>query len=334
MNPSKSLYNYHAKNILLVRSKLFSSLEETSPKMTIAAKNILAVKLKTSESDSLPRMFELFPWILADLSGLNKKKCQNISISWLSIYLYIIFLDDHLDVKTDLKPEEFIGTSLLAQKGLLSLFKIVNGTKYEKVFNKSLMSSASGQLTDVLEKAVICNNEIDKVHSASGKNSILIACAGAIAASGSKKSDFIIALTQKLLLSIQLLDDLADFEQDFKQGNITILLNETAKKLGVTQVPIERKTLLEEIVLSNALLNVLKVVEQSLKAAMILISKNSPAKKGKNPSRVFFQELQSETSIFIEFLVQCGGFESYTNEEKEAVLDKVDKYIKKIYLHT
>ena len=334
-NPASLFYKDQEKNVMSVRQSLFSSLEKKSPMLGVAAKGILQRKLNQANQKNLPMMFELFPWLIRDLTCLSWKKTHEISINWLAIYLYVSFIDEHLDLKTEIKPEEFLGASILAQKGLINLFKIVNGTKFEKLFKDSLLDSANFQLVDVLEQAKVTEEKFEKAKSASGKNKILIACAGALAATKESDSRFIIDFTKKILLAVQYLDDLADFEDDLKQKNITVLLNEVAKKRNLDLKQIKKIELVYELIISGSLLNVISKIEKSLLTSIVLIDSNANKKKGYNPSYRFFTSLYLEVLMLRTLLENNqNNFKELPSKSKKRIIEKVERAITKIYLHT
>ncbi len=334
-NPSILLYHSHREDILSVRKTLFTSLDKRSPSIGKAARKILQKKLNHSPIKDLPMMFELFPWLMRDLSGLDKAKTKKISVSWLAIYLYVSFLDDCLDSKNEINADEFLSASVLAQKGLINLFKIVNGTKFESLFNNSLFTSANFQLLDVLEQARVNEDSFAKANSASGKNGILIACAGAFAASKNDKADFIVKLTNKLLLTVQFLDDLADFEEDFASKNITVLLNNAVKEGRLNPKTSGRNKLIQELISSGSLLSVVKTIESSLTTAIILINQEVKNNKKENPSYNFFTSLYLNVVSFRDYLESNQpGFSKLPFKKRSVVIEEIDKAIKKIYLHT
>jgi len=333
-NPSAILFHAHEKNILSVRETLFASISSISVPMAKAAEDILMRKIDQAGGKSTVRLFEIFPWVLKDLADLSWHKTHDVSVNWLAVYLYVTFLDDHLDSKTNIKAEEFLGASILAQKGLLNLFKVVHGTKYESLFTNALLSSASSQLTDVLEQAEVKTEQFGKASSASGKNNILIACAGALAAACNTDSPFIIDFTKKLLLAVQLLDDLADFEEDFSRNNVTILLNDIYERNHDLQSKYSRKDILSKLVESGSLLNVIKRISNSMQAAKDLLSTNV-RHKTRRPSVEFFQTIHKTIVSFESALsVYKIGYSSLSSIEKDTILDEVDNYVSRIYLHT
>ncbi|HYV94608.1 MAG TPA: hypothetical protein VE978_22735 [Chitinophagales bacterium] len=330
-NPSRALFAAHEKDILLVRSLLFSSIERKSPTTNSAVKEILQRKLRRAKEENLPTMFELFPWIIRDFTGLEKKKTQQIAINWLAINLYVSFLDEHLDLKTEINAAEFLGSSLLGQRGLLNLFKIVRGTKFEKIFEAALFDSANYQLVDVLEQAKITEHKFEKAKSASGKNKILVACAGALAASKVPHANFIINFTNKLLLLVQYLDDLADFEDDLKHNNITILLNEIAKD---KKLDLSRNELVGELIKNRSLFKIITKIEMSLSASIELIEKNSSKNSKTSSSFIFFNALYLEVLVLWNLLEDGDYFNNLSARDKSLFIEEVEKSIVKIYLHS
>ncbi|MEO6239798.1 MAG: hypothetical protein ABIQ40_00615 [Bacteroidia bacterium] len=334
-NPSQLLFKSHEHSILSTRQALFSFITEKSPAMGVATNKILHRKLEQASKDNLPVMFELFPWIIKDLTGIGQRKINDISINWLALNLYVAFLDDHLDSKTEIKAEEFLGASILAHKGLINLFKIVHGTEFEKLFNDSLFSAAHFQLEDVLSQSKISRNKFSKLKSAYGKNGILIACAGALAAAKLEKADFIIDLTKSMLLSVQLLDDLADFESDFKQNNITTLLNDVATKRKKKYFPLKRRKIISDFISTGALLRVTQKVEQSLSTSVTLIENNVSGRTKSNPSYRFFTTLYVEVVSMRNLLEGLSSkFKAMPTKEKRAAITEVDKSISKICMHS
>lgn len=334
-NPSRLLFHNHEKDIFSTRESLFLSLKEKSPTMSSAIQGIFERKLKKASEDNLPLMFELFPWIIKDFTNISWKKTHEISINWLAINLYVSFLDDHLDSKTEIKADEFLGASILAQKGLLNLFKIVNGTKFEKLFNDSLFTSANFQFEDVINQKIVNENSVEKSKSASGKNQILIACAGALAASKQNDEKFIIALTRKILLAVQFLDDLADFEDDLKNHNITVLLNEVVKREKLDIQNVKRNEIIYELILSGSLLTVINVIESSLSASIVLIEGNKIKNKKTNPSFQFFTALYFEVLSLKNLLEDNrNNFSELPAKNRIEITEKVERAIAAIYLHT
>lgn len=332
-NPSFLIYNHYEKQILSARSSLFSSLKTKSARIAAAAQKILEKKLNSKYEKGLPHLFEIFPWLLKDLTNLDYTKAHEISVNWLALYMYVSFLDDHLDLKTRIEPDEFIAASVLAQTSLINLFKIVDNTKYEELFRDSLICSAKYELKDIMEQAIIYNDIFTKSESASGKNAILLVCAGAVAASTEKNSDFIIDLTHELLLSIQLLDDLTDIDEDIARENITIPLNDVVSKLDSTAL--NRTTIICLMLQSKSLYYILMRIESSLSNMIILIHTSTGDIHASNPAFVYFQNLLTNVGqlrLYIESIDDSFNNMSVANQGR--LIEELESKLADIYCHT
>lgn len=332
-NPSLLIFHHYEPQILSARNSLFSSLKATSDSLAIAAERILERKINSKNEKSLPHLFEIYPWLLKDLTNLDFGKAHAISVNWLALYMYVFFLDDHLDLKTKIEPDEFLAASVLAQMSVINLFKIVDNTKYENLFRDSLIRSAKYELKDVIEQTLVCNDNFSKSESASGKNSILLACASAVAASTGKDSDFIIDLSRELLLSIQLLDDLTDIEEDIVQGNITIPLNIFGSKLAKTSL--DRNEIITLMLQSKSLYNTIERIESSLAKVVKLIHALDIKIHPSNPAIVYFQDLLtvvSQLKLFIESIE--GSFNTLTVASQKELIKELETKLTQIYCHT
>ena len=332
-NPSFLIYYHYESQILSVRNSLFSSLKTKSERIAASAEKILEKKLNSKCEKGLPHLFEIFPWLLKDLTNLDHAKAHVISVNWLALYMYVSFLDDHLDLKTRIEPDEFIAASVLAQTSLINLFKTVANTKYEELFRDSLICSAKYELKDIMEQAMIYNDIFSKSESASGKNAILFACAGAVAASTENNSDFIIDLTRELLLSVQLLDDLTDIDEDIARGNITIPLNDVVGKLDSTAL--NRTTIIGLMLQSKSLYYILERIESSLSNMITLIHTSSGNIHASNSAFVYFQNLLTNVSqlrLYIESI--DDSFKNLSVVKQGRLIEELEIKLANIYCHT
>jgi hypothetical protein len=332
-NPSLFIYQQYEGQILSTRNNLFVSLNSQSKEIGKATKKILERKFASSNSMGLPNLFEIFPWLLKDLTGLNSVKTCEISLNWLALYLYVSFLDDHLDLKTKIEPDEFIAASVLAQTSLINLFKIVDNTKYEVLFKECLIRSAKFELQDVIEQSLVCIDSFTKSESASGKNAILLACAGAIAASNENDCDFIVEITHELLLCVQLLDDITDFEEDLKRGNITIPLNDFIREVKPSNL--SKNTMFEFMLQSNSLIKVLARIEISLTKVVDLIHTYCINIQQTNPALQYFLAMLNKVGqlkLYIESIE--GSFENLSPNKQETVRTEFESKLVEIYCHT
>jgi len=334
-NLGSILLNNYADNVNSVRTELLKGVKSKSPDFHDGIVNILNRIANKGYGKSLPNLFEIFPWVLRDITDLDYHRTHEISVNWLALYLYVSLVDDYLDLKIEILPNELLGSSFLATDGLIKLFKIVNGTQYEKTFTDSLFSSARFQLSDVVNQSISYNDSFTKAESASGKNTILLACAGVVAASCKNNSQFVIELTEKLLLAIQLLDDLADFEEDLLRNNITIILNGLDDISVAQNEPITRYEILYKLISTGALWNVVSKIESLLITALHIIDQNTQLKRNPTTTKDFFTSILAEVKLLGGILIEFQEkFELLTKTEQTNIIEEVDKRIHKIYLHT
>jgi hypothetical protein len=325
-NITKKLFQIYQSDIINVRDQLFASIEKRSELLAQISKGILSNKLKDS---NYPLWGEIYPWMISELTGISKEDCLKISTGWLAIYIHSIYIDQCLDKNIIIQKEELLASSLLAKEGLLNLYKIVNNTKYEKLFEDSLSVSANYELFDVLNKLNF--DRLDsKEEIAVEKNRLILACAGAFAALDTKNADYIISLTNSLLLSLQYLDDVTDFYEDFNDGNFSYLLAYGLGNINAANSINSKEGLLEKLIISNSLLNTLIKIKGSVDATITILSERKTNLLDTN-AYAYFILLHSTIGEFIEYLKKNGGikFEHLFENEKRDVLREV---LKRMYI--
>src|SRR3990170_6843471 len=305
-DPSWELFTTIEHEVLEVRSSLLGELDRVSPKISIAAKEMLDDKLMKVNT---PLLGELFPWIIQDITGLDKDVTKRVAVGWLALYIYTIFLDEYLDGKKEISPEEFLAGSLLAKIGLLNLHEIVIGTKFQNVFDDALIVSADGQLHDVVFKSKQ-KNMFDLEDTAKKKNYLLMTCASALAALSDENSEVIIEFAMSLLLIFQYLDDLADWEEDIHDKRITLVfeqLSEYLSEIDFVQVfELSHDQVLERLISSGSLIRVLNRISELLSSSLMTIATIN-YQQDKSPSWKFFLSLEQELNHLQSIL---GGIEN------------------------
>lgn len=332
LNPSSRFFHVYEKDILLVRENLFNQLEKITPEFSHEVRSLFEYKLKNN--DYRPPLGELFPWIIKDLTNMDSKVTNRISLGWFAIYLYTLFLDEFVDYKKNIKPEIFLAGSILAKIGLTNLSKIVNGTKYEEMIDHALNESALNQLRDV-QKQGTSESLFEKEEYSSGKNKIIYACAGAFAASNSKYDNFIIEFTKSLLLSLQYLDDIADIEEDYFNNNYTVLLHdindEKTKQLFIKNSSVSYRLILSQLIDNGSLERVTEKLYELLSRSIFLIDKILNIDKTKLESYIFFTTLNDSIKSLNSYLnIQTKNFRMLENKKREIILDQVEQHIKYI----
>lgn len=327
-NPSITFFESYESDINRVRESLFSELDGISSKFGVEARNLLKEKLKSNKDK--PLLGELFPWIIKDLVEAETDSTHQISVGWLAIYLYTLFLDEFVDDPKPISINKFMTGAALAKTGFLKLSRFTSNTAYEQYIDEAFSFSLYNQNLDVLFQKNTSQGAVKESYSA-GKNYVLLSCAGALAAQNSKYGDFITKFSQSLLLSIQYLDDISDFREDFSEGNFTVLLDDVFKNNPLFQMELNRitnKELLEELIVTGALQRVINKTQLLLSQSINLIIENNLETHSKKSSIELFKSLQFYVSSFNIFLTNNSKhFRYFSQAKQKSILDKVEKYI-------
>ncbi|MGV8018307.1 MAG: hypothetical protein AB2L26_09045 [Ignavibacteria bacterium] len=325
INPSLLFYEYYKTDIEKCRERLFLEIGKGSTEFGNEVRKLLDKKLHTSGS---PLMGELFPWIISDLTMLNNSITYEISVGWLAIYLYTVFLDEYLDAPTLQTPSQIIAGSLLAKVGLLKISHFTTKTPYEDLVNEALTKSALCEKMDIEYQKKITNHSIKERYSR-GKNMVIFSCAYAFASQNERYAGFIIDFTNHLLLALQYLDDIADYDSDFKIGNYTVLLNyalKDSRDLVKSSKILTANELLKELILTGAFIRVLGKINDLLEKIAHLIMDSGLIED--KPSIEFLFNLKSLCSEFCNLLINNRfTFRFKSQKEQQIVLDKVRHYI-------
>ncbi len=323
VNPSFIFFDSYEDHILKTRQSLFKELNYISPVFKREAVLILENKIKAG--NNTPLLGELFPWIISDLINANKNTTQDVSVGWLAIYLYTLFLDEHLDDPRPINPNKFLTGSLLAKTGILTLSKFTNNSPYEKYVEKAFSYSAKNEHLDVQNQTKNIDLGIKEKYS-KGKNYIVLACAGALASQNCKYGKFITQFTETLLLTLQYLDDIADFVEDFNSANYTVILNDAFKenpRFSTLLNNMSRKELLMELIVSGALERSLTKIISYLNQSLLLISRTKTDQN--RPSVEFIYGILFHCKDLHNLIkMNRPYFETYSTFKKSEFLDKVE----------
>ncbi|MCG8092943.1 MAG: hypothetical protein JAZ17_04815 [Candidatus Thiodiazotropha endolucinida] len=263
-NPSKIFYERIKPNVDRTRAFVVADVTNMSAFLLDGAQSLVNKRLK---KNNVPVLGELIPWMLSDLFELEPVQVQDIATAWLKVYLYTCLIDDLLDEEARFSPEEILTSSLLFQEGSAALFNVVRDTKYETLLKKSFYLSAEGELQDLSQQQDIAAN---KSSTSIKKNYVLLSCAAALAARADKRGNAIVEFSEAILLGLQYLDDIADWEQDFENGNYTKLLSQGIDfETELTTTP-SRKRMLSSLVETGALSDLLFETSSILEKAILI----------------------------------------------------------------
>jgi len=327
-NPASIFYKNYEKQILTVRKELLSKVGQISKEFESEAKKILERKLETNGGN--PLLGEMFPWIISDLVNGKRAETKKVSVAWLAIYLYTIFLDDYIDDPEPLSSAKFMTASILAQIGLLNIGRLTYKTEYEKEVAKAFSFAARNQGLDIKFQSVISKESVKAKYSRD-KNYLVIACAGAMAAQNGRFGKSIMRFSESLLLALQYLDDIADYKSDFRSGNITVLINHALRNDLLPGLEIENtsdRELLRHLVATGAFQRVTKKLITLLDQAITIVETDSDLKSTQSTTIAFFISLRSNIMNFNSFLRKNQkDFASFDMIKQNVILDQVEKII-------
>lgn len=317
--PFYSFAQFHRNDINGTRKLLFGALRNISPYYEVEIKRFL--KKKNGGEKYVFPFGELLPWIIKDLTKWEDQESK-LGIGWLALYYYTLILDDFIDNNYTSPPYLLTGTAL-ARIGFCNLAKIVKGTPFETYIEKAFDDALNFELQDAQNQ--LKNAPLkQKITYSEGKNKVALACAGAIAAYNSKHSDFIIAFVNSLLLAIQFIDDITDFEQDAKDKNITVLLHSFPRS---TISFVNRYELLDHMISNGNLFRVVCNIYNNLQEGLNLIVDHKLFDKN-NISIQLITDLIVVMHNFKTYLSKLEKeYKKYGQKEKKNAIIKVEKYI-------
>jgi len=228
-----------------------------------------------SDRDGLdpPPIGEVWPWLLADLAGLPEETVADVARAWLAVYVYTLLIDRACDEPERPTPEATLAGALLFEVGLGDFLSITAGTPWQRTVRESARLALGHQFRDVTLPDSGISADARRISSA-GKNTGFLICTAAFAALGVCDATALERFTRSLLLALQHLDDIADFETDWARRNTTPFLRFRQEWLPEKAAPVSRFDLLEALVVSGALERVLIDVRDAIRGQLPLIRRS------------------------------------------------------------
>lgn len=234
-------------------SKYPTALAELSPRVDTSRHNFytnlgdLAPALKTVVSDSYEArrnrsaeqlmLGEYTPWLLAGLLPLRSEAAPDIvASSWMPIHVYMLLLDDVLDGQhPENAPEVLIASNLLLQRGTSALLRLLSQHPDAQIMvDKYFIENANAIYAELLHhRQHLRSYSENDIRQLGQKASLLNLCASCLlAADGQTKWDTdLLVPVSTFATGVQLLDDIADWDEDRLVGSYTHLLTRTSLEL-------------------------------------------------------------------------------------------------------
>ncbi len=198
---------------------------------------------RIQRANGKPLLGEYAPWILADVLNIKSNSAvHDIVPSWMNLYAYTLFVDDFLDrgSKTETVPI-LLASGLLLQRGLSGFFKKFPANESVRIRVDDCFVETAGAVMEELarHKQKLSHFTTCNVDRIGRKVGFLKLCAtGLLAADGRPDEDVkdLLIPIEYLATGMQLLDDITDWEEDWRAENYSFLLTKTfsiLREMGV-----------------------------------------------------------------------------------------------------
>jgi hypothetical protein len=290
------------------------------PLSKVAIKTYLK-KLKRGKG--LPLLGEYAPWLIADFVGvMDRNTVKELILPWLSVYTYIVFIDNVIDEHSKKNKELLlIAAGILLERGITRMYNLSSNTKaLLEAVDKYLTETAVAALSELNKHRLVIKSYSDQEIKALGqKVSALKLCMVYILSSRGVKEvgDTDLMAIDSLSTGIQLLDDITDWEDDWKKGNFTPLLTLTFQRLasnGIDRALTPHKLKSEELLLGMVITKSLEeLLEKSIELLQVPLNQRNTTTH--STATEFLQQVIANNMWFKDFIK-----ESRLNIQKQKVL--------------
>lgn len=215
------------------RRLFFKSLEPFPRSLKQVVKGNYRKRLLRSHGK--PMLGECAPWLLADMLNVkNRRAIESVIPSWMNLYAFTIFIDDVLDRghETEFAPL-LLATNLLLERGISSLYGLPRSKKVRIRLDSFFIETAAAAMEEILRhKNRLSNFSSSDVDRIGQKVAFLKLCAAEIlAADGRALAPDLFISVEYLATGMQLLDDITDWEEDWRSKTYSHLLTKTFSRL-------------------------------------------------------------------------------------------------------
>lgn len=185
-----------------------------------------------------PLLGEYLPWMLRAMAGLPRSsEVDAASRAWLLLYLHVLAIDDLVDVAPSQNSTLPIVSSVLLRAAIAGYSVLFPASSpFWRDFDELYFETAVAGAREVLETRgrlpTVDPGAIDRL---SEKLALVRLCHGSLlrAAGRGEPSERELAALRNFGRSVQLFDDVSDWEDDFSSGNFTPLLALAISRSGL-----------------------------------------------------------------------------------------------------
>jgi len=218
------------------REAFITELDSLPPPLDSVAKRSYIERVRQGNGRAV--LGEYAPWLIADLCGLGQSAVSpEFLLAWLDIYSYIVFIDAAID-EASLADRSFllIASGLLLERGIARLGRLsLLGDEMLTAADTYLTETAVAAVKELAEHRSRVQDYSDAAIGQLGsKVAALKLCARYVVLQDpeARLGDLPVSTVDQFCTGIQLLDDITDWEEDWKAGNNTLPLTLTRQRLA------------------------------------------------------------------------------------------------------
>lgn len=269
------------EDVARTRVSFLRDLDQIPQPFSGIAENYVLTRISQSRSKLM--LGEYAPWLLADLCGFDQQdRLEEFILAWLHVYVYTLIVDDILDnQRRPSHPLELVAGSLLLERGLQRLHELDS-----KNSPKTFLSHFQHDLDDLaiatfreFENRKRSPDDIEwkEISVDADKVRILNVCIDYFRAHGCSNPSAVHGWKsmRPLFEALQLLDDITDFEEDWKNGHWTLPIALAISRLRLTKdstknvlAAMDDNGRLFSLIASGALVECLALVQFSIRSVV------------------------------------------------------------------
>ena len=265
------------------RNSFYESLSELSPiKEVIYA----AYEQRRNRNKSHFMLGEYTPWLLKDLlSDDFNPPSSRIVEAWMHLHVYMLLIDDMIDEDCyENSSSVLIASNLLLVRGLGKIQHILSKSPQAQIYVDECFSINAIKIIAEIQDQKSTKSEDSYNETIGTKAEILKVCGACLLCENGMNSwDEKQFVTVDLFLqAMQLLDDLTDWKEDWRQHNLSPLLKKTLRHLdqseyylGIISNDLVRRHILSTMIKYGVLESHLKEVSNCLNSVLHKIQNGS-----------------------------------------------------------
>lgn len=323
---NRQVLQSYASDVATVRRRVLSQLTSTSPQCSQYLRQTLKTKFPNSRGASTPTTGEVYPWLLADYTGVPSDDITHLSLVWGYIYYYYIVVDyisDNDNIEAG--GNALMTISALAHEGFKALAQKTHDSETSPNDpHRAIRRSFRRQLEDIHKQSDASVSIEDRQRYTKEKNDIAFVFSYLLANQYTGKEDIIIESSELLIRLAQRLDDLKDYKEDYRCNNITSLIHKGLNNKSYDLNDVSSSDELLHILLTSGAIQ--DTVSKIINDLSILLSLANEEELPLSRARLFIIGLYRRASSL------NNEVERYNSNRQ--ILDNIKHYLTGVAFHT